>query len=157
MASLSRCTTTVISLPRPSRNSRTHGVYKRRKDQRAGSGHTQVTARPQSIYRSPVVRNGSPVALPPVGSNGGGDTLACGRGGGGEPIPTKGQTLFYLWYSIIPVRARLYTKNRTREKNRSRLCRCLLYCTLYSISPLSSLYAQLFADCREGRRQLLKR
>jgi hypothetical protein len=56
----------------------------------------------------PVVRIGSPhlltrkqVLLPPFGSKGG-DTLACGggaRGGVGDPIPMKGQTLWYLFIS----------------------------------------------------------
>ncbi len=42
---------------------------------------------------------------PPFGSKGG-DTLAYGRGGQGGPVQTKGQTLWYFWYttSIIPLR-----------------------------------------------------
>ena len=40
--------------------------------------------------------------LPPFGSRG--DTLAGGRGGGGDPSRTKGQTLWYSRYSIIPLR-----------------------------------------------------
>ncbi len=33
----------------------------------------------------------------------GGDTIACG-GGDGDPIPTKGQTLWYSMYTIITLR-----------------------------------------------------
>jgi hypothetical protein len=32
----------------------------------------------------------------PFGSGGGGGTFACGRGGGGVPIRTRGQTLWYV-------------------------------------------------------------
>ena len=39
------------------------------------------------------------VLLPPFGSKRG-DTLACGGGRGGDPIPTKGQTLWYSMYTI---------------------------------------------------------
>jgi hypothetical protein len=39
-----------------------------------------------------------------------GDTLACGGGGCGDRIPTKGQTLWYSMYSIIPLQLyRTYT------------------------------------------------
>jgi hypothetical protein len=57
----------------------------------------------------PVVRIGSPprplgsVAPPPFGSQGGA-TLTCGGGGWEDPIPTKGQTLWYSKNTIIPLR-----------------------------------------------------
>jgi hypothetical protein len=40
---------------------------------------------------------------PPFGSAGGGDTLACGRGGGGVPIRTEGQTFWNSRYIYVRV------------------------------------------------------
>jgi hypothetical protein len=37
-------------------------------------------------------------SVPPPFGSGGRDTLACGRGGGGLPIRTRGQTLWYFRY-----------------------------------------------------------
>ncbi len=44
---------------------------------------------------------------PPFGSKGG-DTISCG--GGGDPIPTMGQTLWYSRYTIILLRVMLFRK-----------------------------------------------
>ncbi len=38
----------------------------------------------------------------------GGYTLACGWGGGGDPIPTKGQTLWYSMYTAILLRTSVH-------------------------------------------------
>ncbi len=51
----------------------------------------------------------------------GGDTLAGGERGQGEPIRTKGHTLWYSRYSIIPLRvlvSHIVTKCWTKAKNK---------------------------------------
>ncbi len=73
---------------------------------------TYIVVRNHGVFRVPGFLSNRPnwvppfphlqgsVALPPFGSRG--DTLA-GWGGGGDPIPMKGQRLWYSMVTIIPL------------------------------------------------------
>jgi hypothetical protein len=66
------------------------------------------TGYPERQNVCPVVRIGSPAPSPasecccplPFGSKGG-DTLACGGSGRGDPIPPKGQALWYSGTGVL--------------------------------------------------------
>ncbi len=47
---------------------------------------------------------------------GGGGTLVCGRGGGGDPVLTRGKTLWYSKYSICTLFKIIVGATRPKHK-----------------------------------------
>ncbi len=110
-----------------------------------------------------VVRIGSPQPLnrkrllPPPLRVHGGDTPACGKGGGGDLIPTKEQKLWYLCYvcTVIPLRLRGIVFQKFRDL--LTLCKYILMKYINTVCNCTVCFRILFRKLGSSPENLCRR